>query len=165
MAVVKANAYGHGMLTVAQHLSGADSFAVARLPEALALREAGIDQPVVLLAGVVTEDGRRKAFEHGFELVVHDVSQLDVLRKARGPAGKVWLKIDTGMNRLGFPPAAAAELIRELQDNDSISELRLMTHLASADEPENPDTARQLAAFEAVARGFQGSVSVANSPA
>ena len=67
MAVIKANAYGHGMVTVARHLTDVDSFAVARLPEALALRDAGIDKPVVLLAGVMTDEGRRTAFEHGFE--------------------------------------------------------------------------------------------------
>jgi alanine racemase len=165
MAVIKANAYGHGMLTAAQHLSDADAFAVARLPEALSLRKAGIDKPVALLAGVVTDAGLRSAFEHGFELVVHDASQLEVLRNARGTSGTVWLKVDTGMNRLGFPPEEAADLVRELQDTDAVAELRLMTHLASADEPDNPATDRQLAAFETVARGFEGAVSIANSPA
>ena len=165
MAVIKANAYGHGMLTAARQLADADSFAVARLPEALALRDSGIDKPVVLLAGVMSGDEYRAATEHGFELVVHDVSQLEMLRDARGVSGTVWLKIDTGMNRLGFSPRAAPDLIRELQDNGAVAELRLMTHLASADEPDNPATGRQLDAFEAVARGFRGAVSIANSPA
>ena len=165
MAVIKANAYGHGMVTVAQHIADADSFAVARLPEALQLRESGIDKPVVLLAGVVTDEGRRTAFENGFELVVHDVAQVDMLERARGPAGTVWLKFDTGMNRLGFPPEAAPRLIQMLQNSDVVSELRLMTHLASADELDNPATESQLAAFESVTRGFEGAVSVANTPA
>jgi alanine racemase len=165
MAVIKANAYGHGMVAVAQHLADVDSVAVARLPEALGLRDAGIDKPVVLLAGVMTDDGLRAAFEHGFELVVHDATQLEVLRSVRGVSGTVWLKIDTGMNRLGFSPDAAPGLILELQDSAAVAELRLMTHLASADEPDNPATDKQLAAFEAVARGFRGAVSIANSPA
>ena len=165
MAVIKANAYGHGMVTVARHLTDVDSFAVARLPEALALRDAGIDKPVVLLAGVMTDEGRRTAFEHGFELVVHDKSQLEVLRHASGVPGTVWLKIDTGMNRLGFRPELASELIPELRNNDIVAELRLMTHLASADEPDNPATDSQLDAFESVARDFPGAVSIANSPA
>ena len=165
MAVIKANAYGHGMVTVAQHISNADSFAVARLPEALQLRESGIDKPIVLLAGVVTDEGRRTAFENDFELVVHDVAQVDMLERARGPSGTVWLKFDTGMNRLGFPPEAAPRLIQMLRNSDVVSELRLMTHLASADELDNPATESQLAAFESVTRGFEGAVSVANTPA
>jgi len=165
MAVIKANAYGHGMVTVAQHIGDADSFAVARLPEALQLRESGIDKPIVLLAGVVTDEGRRTAFENGFEIVVHDVAQVDMLERARGPSGTVWLKFDTGMNRLGFPPEAAPRLIQMLRNSDVVSELRLMTHLASADELDNPVTESQLAAFESVTRGFAGAVSVANTPA
>jgi alanine racemase len=165
MAVIKANAYGHGMITVATHLPDVDSFAVARLPEALELRDAGIDKPIVLLAGVATGEERRIAFEQRFELVVHDASQLDLFRNARGVSGTVWLKIDTGMNRLGFTPDAAADLIRELKGSEVVTELRLMTHLASADDTDNPTTDDQLAAFEAVARGFPGAVSIANSPA
>ena len=165
MAVIKANAYGHGMVTVAQHIGNADSFAVARLPEALQLRESGIDKPIVLLAGVVTDEGRRTAFENGFELVVHDIAQVDVLERASGPSGTVWLKFDTGMNRLGFPPEAAPRLIQMLRKSEVVSELRLMTHLASADELDNPATESQLAAFESVTRGFDGAVSVANTPA
>ncbi len=165
MAVIKANAYGHGMVTVAQHLGNADSFAVARLPEALLLRESGIDKPIVLLAGVVTDEGRRTAFENGFELVVHDVAQVDMLERASGPGGTVWLKFDTGMNRLGFPPEAAPRLIKMLRKSAVVNELRLMTHLASADELDNPATEIQLAAFEPVTSGFDGAVSVANTPA
>jgi alanine racemase len=165
MAVIKANAYGHGMVTVAQHLGDADSFAVARLPEAMSLRESGIDKPIVLLAGVVTDEGRRTAFDNGFELVVHDVAQIDLLARARGPGGVVWLKFDTGMNRLGFPTEAAPRLLKMLGQSEVVSEVRLMTHLASADELDNPATEKQLAAFESVTRGFEGAVSVANTPA
>lgn len=165
MAVIKANAYGHGMVTVAQQLDNADSFAVARLPEALLLRESGIDKPIVLLAGVVTDEGRRKAFENGFELVVHDVAQVEILKRARGLAGTVWLKFDTGMNRLGFPPEAAPRLIKMLRQSEVVNELRLMTHLASADELDNPATEKQLDAFETVTRDFDGAVSIANTPA
>jgi alanine racemase len=71
MAVIKANAYGHGLVPVARHLEAADSLAVARLPEALLLRESGIEKPIVLLAGVSTDDELRVAFARGFELVVH----------------------------------------------------------------------------------------------
>ena len=165
MAVIKANAYGHGMVTVAKHLDDADSFAVARLPEAQLLRESGIEKPIVLLAGVMSDEERRVAFEQGFELVVHDVEQVSMLERARGTAGTVWLKFDTGMNRLGFPPDAAARLIRMLRASKVVSELRLMTHLASADEPDNPATETQLEEFKPVALGFDGAVSIANTPA
>ncbi len=165
MAVIKANAYGHGLVPVARHLEAADSLAVARLPEALVLREAGIDKPIVLLAGVASEDELRVAFARGFELVVHDIAQVEMLERANDSRGTVWLKFDTGMNRLGFPPDAAPELRPRLEAAGAVRELRLMTHFASADELDNAITRTQLAAFAPVAGGFPGAVSIANSPA
>lgn len=165
MAVIKANAYGHGLVPVARHLEAADSLAVARLPEALLLREAGIDKPIVLLAGVATGEELQVAFDRGFELVVHDIGQVAMLERAAGSRGTVWLKIDTGMNRLGFSPSAAAHLLERLAAAAAVNDLRLMTHFASADELDNPVTESQLAAFVPVTRGFAGAVSIANSPA
>jgi len=165
MAVIKANAYGHGLVPVARHLEAADSLAVARLPEALLLRESGIDKPIVLLAGVSTDDELRVAFARGFELVVHDIDQVRMLERAAETRGTVWLKFDTGMNRLGFPPDSALELLGRLEAAGAVRELRLMTHFASADELDNAETQSQLAAFAAVTRGFAGAVSIANSPA
>ena len=165
MAVIKANAYGHGLVPVARHLEAADSLAVARLPEALLLREAGIDKPVVLLAGVSTEEELRVAFTRGFELVVHDIEQVKMLESVGQCRGTVWLKFDTGMNRLGFPLDKAQELLRRLEAAGAVRELRLMTHFASADELDNAVTETQLAAFALVTRGFPGAVSIANSPA
>lgn len=165
MAVIKANAYGHGMVAVARHLDGADSFAVARLPEAQQLRESGIDKPIVLLAGVSTDEELRVAFAENFELVVHDIEQIKMLERVGDTSGTVWLKFDTGMNRLGFPPDAAPKLLPRLEAARGVSELRLMTHFASADELDNAATEAQLAAFEPVSRNFPGAVSIANSPA
>jgi len=165
MAVIKANAYGHGMLTVAKSLDGADAFAVARLPEALLLRQAGIDKPIVLLAGVMTAGELRTAFEQGFEPVVHDIGQVNMLERASGISGTVWLKFDTGMNRLGFPADAAPRLMRMLESSAAVRELRLMTHFASADELDNPATQEQLSAFAQITSGFDGAVSIANTPA
>jgi alanine racemase len=138
MAVIKANAYGHGMVAVARHLDGADSFAVARLPEAQQLRESGID--IVLLAGVSTDEELRVAFAENFELVVHDIEQIKMLERVGETSGTVWLKFDTGMNRLGFPPDAAPKLLPRLEAARGVSELRLMTHFASADELDNAAT-------------------------
>jgi alanine racemase len=165
MAVIKANAYGHGMVAVARHLDAADSFAVARLPEAQLLRESGIDKPIVLLAGVASEEELRAAFTENFELVVHDIQQVEMLERASGISGTVWLKFDTGMNRLGFHPDAAPDLLPRLEAAGGVGELRLMTHFASADELDNDATESQLAAFAPVTRNFPGAVSIANSPA
>ena len=165
MAVIKANAYGHGMVAVARHLDAADSFAVARLPEAQLLRASGITKPIVLLAGVASEEELRTAFSENFEPVVHDIGQVETLERAVGNGGVVWLKIDTGMNRLGFSPDEARQLIARIEVATAVHELRLMTHFASADELDNTVTEAQLSAFAPVTRDFPGAVSIANSPA
>ena len=165
MAVIKANAYGHGMQDVARTLDNVDSFAVARLPEAVLLHESGIDKPLVLLAGVLTPDELDEALARGFEIVVHCMEQVELLESAGAGNSTVWLKFDTGMNRLGFAPEAAASLIPRLRDCPVVSELRLMSHLASADELENPATEEQFARFRSVAENFEGAVSLANTPA
>jgi alanine racemase len=165
MAVIKANAYGHGMVPVAQSLADVDAFAVARLPEAIELREAGISKPIVLLAGVLTDEEFAAAVAQGFEIVVHCAEQIELLQRCSSGAAVVWLKFDTGMNRLGFSPEDSAQLISSLQDCPAVSELRLMSHLASADEQGNSATQAQLAQFESLIKGFSGAVSVANSAA
>ncbi len=165
MVVVKANAFGHGLLPVVRALDEADSFAVARLSEALELRDAGIDKPVVLLEGFTSIDELNVAATERFEVVVHDKAQVEMLAGQGGGAVTAWLKIDSGMNRLGFAPSDAHDLIATLSSLSAVNELRLMTHLASADEPDSPMTERQLMRFEPVARDFEGAVSIANSAA
>jgi alanine racemase len=164
MAVIKANAYGHGMLAVARSLQGADSLAVARLPEALQLHEAGIDKPIVLLAGVLTQLEIEEALLRRFEIVVHCIEQVELLEGASGGKTTVWLKVDTGLNRLGFTPEEAGDLIERLRACPAVAELRLMSHLASADELDNPVTRHQLALFRTVVEDFDGAVSIANTP-
>ncbi|HEY6825144.1 MAG TPA: alanine racemase [Steroidobacteraceae bacterium] len=167
MAVVKANAYGHGLVPTALALAAADAFAVARLEEGLALRAAGITQPIVLLEGVFSAEQLREAARHGFELVVHDALQIELLEEMTGAHRFVlWIKIDTGMNRLGFPPQefpAALARVQRLQP--APLEIRLLTHLACADERDNRKTGQQLARFQAATRGLGFSVSIANSAA
>ena len=105
MAVVKANAYGHGLVTTALCLAEADAFAVARLQEALVLRGAGVKQPIVLLEGVFDAEQLGEAARQKLQIVVHGDEQLALLASAPPMAALVvWLKIDTGMNRLGFRP-------------------------------------------------------------
>jgi alanine racemase len=164
MAVIKANAYGHGMVPVARHLSHVDAFAVARVPEAVVLRDNGIRARIVLLAGVMNTIELATAMQHGFEPVVHCAEQLDLLDSCRGGKVNVWLKFDTGMNRLGFDPADAQSLIARLQQSPGVSELRLMTHLSSADELSGDTTPRQLERFRPIISGFAGDVSIGNTP-
>ena len=165
MAVIKANAYGHGLVPVAHGLADADALAVARLPEAVELADSGIDRPIVLLSGVLTEAERDAAFERGFEMVVHCREQIELLESAKAGTTIVWLKFDTGMNRLGFDPADADALIGRLRACRGVSELRLMSHLASADDPDSASTREQFARFRALVGGFEGDVSIANTPA
>ena len=102
MAVIKANAYGHGLVAVARAFESADALAVARLGEALNLRNAGIKTPILLLEGVLDREQLIAAAAAELELVVHSEEQVELLTGA--PAGvrfKIWLKLDSGMNRLG----------------------------------------------------------------
>ncbi|HTB86810.1 MAG TPA: alanine racemase [Steroidobacteraceae bacterium] len=167
MAVIKANAYGHGLIAVAKALEAADAFAVARIGEALVLREAGIKMPIVLLEGVFDSEQVAAATAGDFELVVHTQEQIELLLAAPSEARfKVWLKLDSGMNRLGFKaesfPAAHAALSRASALKAPIN---LITHLACADTPELPATAEQLMVFETATRSLAGERSVVSSAA
>ena len=167
MAVVKANAYGHGLVSTALALADADSFAVARLEEGIALRAAGVRAPIVLLEGVVSAEQLAEAAHHRFELVVHDPLQLKLLEAHRGAERFViWIKVDTGMNRLGFRPEAFPQALQRLRSlTVQALELRLMTHLARADEREVGMTREQVASFDHViaAVGLVGAHRLATS--
>jgi alanine racemase len=167
LAVVKANAYGHGLVPVALALGGVDAFAVARIEEAVALRGAGITQPIVLLEGVINGEQLAAAAELQLELVVHDALQIALLEAFRGAHRfALWIKLDTGMNRLGFRPEdfpAAWSRIATL----GVPPLkqRVLTHLACADERAHPANAEQLARFAAIADPLGVERSIANSAA
>lgn len=165
MAVIKANAYGHGLVSVARALQSTDSFAVARVDEGLTLRRAGIDTPTVLLEGVFDREQLDAAAAARFELVVHTPEQIELLRAAAaGTRFKVWLKLDSGMNRLGFKGAAFGSALAALNDLPAVqSPVNLFTHLASADTPELHTTADQLARFAAATGPLPGERSIANS--
>lgn len=165
MAVIKANAYGHGIVPVAKALTGADAFAVARLEEARALREAGLQHPIILLEGVFHSDQMELASALNLELVVHCPEQLVMLEQLdRRHRFSVWLKIDTGMNRLGFPVTAAAEATRRLVDCDVVADqIRFMTHLSSAEETDESTTTDQIGNFDHFMEGIDAERSIANS--
>ncbi len=165
MAVVKGNAYGHGIVPVARTLKDADCFAIARLSEAKALRDAGIDKPLTLLGGVLSRDDLSRAIALGVEVCVHNEEQIRWLEDCRGSAGTVWLKIDTGMNRLGFRAEVATDVITRLRRCVAVTDLRLMTHFANADDPGDDTTQRQIDKFLQVAADFDGDISIANSAA
>jgi alanine racemase len=150
MAVIKANAYGHGLVSTALALADADSFAVARLEEGMALRAAGVRAPIVLLEGVFSNEQLAEAAHHGFELVVHDPLQLKLLEAHRGAERfVVWVKIDTGMNRLGFRPEAFPDALARLRAlTVPAFETRVMTHLARADERNEAMTREQVELFD-----------------
>lgn len=163
MAAVKGNAYGHGLLAAARAFDAADALAVARLSEARALREAGIDKPLTWLSGPCTADERREAADLGCDIVVHTASQLPLLDQ--GPAAVVWLKVDTGMHRLGFDPADVPRHVKRLRAAGGVRELRLMTHLACADDAADPLNERQHGTFRKLVDNFDGAVSIASSAA
>jgi alanine racemase len=167
MAVIKANAYGHGLVAVARALESTDAFAVARVDEGLTLRAAGINTPTVLLEGVFDREQLDAAAAAGFELVVHTAEQIELLRTAAaGARFKVWLKLDSGMNRLGFKGAAFGAAHAALSALGSVqSPVNLFTHLASADTPDLPNTPEQLALFAAATGSLAGERSLENSAA
>ena len=165
LAVVKANAYGHGLVQVAQTLISADGFGVARLREAIALREAGIGQPIVLLEGVFSHAEFDAAARLNFELVVHSFEQIDALETWYGSKTlRVWCKIDTGMNRLGFRPEDFPVAWSRLNACRNVhSNPRVMTHLADADERDDKRTAQQIDQFNQLAKDLNVERSIGNS--
>lgn len=138
-AVVKANGYGHGMVQVASTLESADGLAVARVEEAVRLREAGITKPILVLEGPMFEQEFLAAWEHRLELALHRPGQVDLLDHLDFPDPlRVWLKVDTGMHRLGFEPEKVPAVIRRLTESPKVaSPLGLLTHLANADDVED----------------------------
>lgn len=173
MPVLKANAYGHGMVQVAQLLPEADAFAVARVGEGIKLRSAGISQRVVVLGGCIDQVELVQALEHRLDLVIHHESQLLLLAEyVGGRKMTVWVKVDSGMGRLGFSPSALSGVLSVLNESPVVAEIEcVMTHLACADQATNEMTLRQLDCFNkaleaANSTGFvkyKGGVSVANS--
>jgi len=167
--VIKADAYGHGLLPVAQALNAADGFAVASVEEALLLREAGIDQPVLLLEGFFQTDGLSEIQQYQLDIVVHHAAQLDTLEAwVRQQTGvkpvNVWLKVDSGMHRLGFAPDEVEHAWQRLTACTAVSQPpRLMTHLACADDFHNIRTQQQIAVFNSMLPGVPIERSIANS--
>ena len=166
MAVVKANAYGHGASEVARALADADAFAVARVEEGLALRRAGVAGRIVLLQGLSAAPELPLALSAGLEPVVHHAGQIEILRKGLGRAARglrCWIKVDSGMSRLGFRPAEVAEAAAALRAVPGVVVYGVMTHLANNDLRADPITREQLARFGPAVEGLGLPRSIGNS--
>lgn len=167
VAVIKANGYGHGAVPLAQTLATeADAFAVACLEEAIELRMADIRNPIVLLEGFFSAAELPAIAHYQLTPVIHNAQQLAQLQTGaiQSPL-TVWLKMDSGMHRLGFPPADYAAAYSTLSRCNAVQHIVLMSHFACADELDNPFTTQQLATFTAHCRGLSGAISLANSAA
>lgn len=168
LAVVKADGYGHGLERVAGALEAADGFGVASLEDAVRLREAGFGQRIVLLSGFTTAADLPRLRALALDTVVHHDSQLAVLEEAGadGPPLRVWLKIDSGMHRLGFAPGRAREVHARLSALPWVAEAPvLMTHFASSDVFDGELTRAQIRAFAEAVEGLPGERSLSNSAA
>ncbi len=165
VAVIKANGYGHGAVKLAQALSSeADAFAVACLEEALELRTAGIQNPIILIEGFFSASELPVLVEQQFMPVLHNIEQVRVLEQATLTQPlTVWLKMDSGMHRLGFAPEEYATIHARLQNCPQVEAVNMMTHLACADELDNAYTEQQLATFQQASAGLNGARSIANS--
>jgi len=165
VSVVKADAYGHGMAHALDGLAESEVLAVATVEEARRLRDLGWAGRLLLLEGFAGEDEFQAVRATGAEYVVHHASQLELLedREDGAPPG-AWLKLDTGMHRLGFPSTDAAELADRLASRTGQRPV-LMTHFACADEPGHELTRTQLQRFAAATDGLSDPVSLANSGA
>jgi alanine racemase len=165
MAVIKADGYGHGALAVAQALDGADALAVARVEEGVLLRAHQPGRRIVVLAGAHDGAELEAAAAAALEVVVHHSHQLErlVAARLRQPL-RCWLKLDTGMHRLGFPPFEFDERLAQLRRLDSVAEVAgVLTHLANADDLGDPYTGIQLARFREVVADTPLPTSIANS--
>jgi len=155
VAVIKANAYGHGIVRTAKALSDTDAFGVASIDEAVQLREAGISQRIVLLEGVFAPDELELVVKYNLDLVVHNHAQVEMLEQ--GPASNstisIWLKLDTGMHRLGFSVDTLPGIVERLQNiSNTTIPVILMTHLANADDLQDKLTSIQLECFNAAVK-------------
>lgn len=166
MAVVKANAYGHGLRQIAQYATvEADGFAVARIEEALEIRNAGIDKPITLLEGFYSPQDLPVLVKHQIDTVIHCKEQLEAIEST--PLSRpinIWLKIDTGMHRLGVEPSAVKEYVKRLSACVNVAPpIRFISHFACADETENDFTQTQIDRFDALTTAYPGECSLAAS--
>lgn len=164
MAVIKANGYGHGAPRVARALRDVDGFAVARVDEGIRLRNAGIQRRIAVMEGFSCAEELELLINHQLDALVHCAPQLEMFAARQGQARiSVWLKLDTGMNRLGFKADEFVVAYRRLKDCPVVRRIDFMTHLANADDKRDGMTERQIRLFNDTVAGLPGERSIANS--
>ena len=164
MAVVKANGYGHGLSWVGKVLAQAGAFGVASVEEGAELRAAGITQPICLLEGFFHGSELPLLAQHHLSSVVHHESQVWDLEHAKELEPiDVWLKVDTGMHRIGFSPHQAVAMANRLRESRAVGVLRLLSHFANADNKFDATTGFQIRRFNEIASAVGGERSIANS--
>ena len=164
LAVVKANAYGHGVERVGRALGAIDGYALVELEGALALRERQSASPILLIEGFFEPSELKAITAAHLATVIHNEEQLRMLELAKlDRMLDVWIKLNTGMNRLGFPTAALRAVLERLQKSGAARSITLMTHFATADGPAGIRDAMRR--FEEATRGLSYPKSLANSAA
>lgn len=166
LAVVKANAYGHGLVAIAKQLqTQVDGLGVARLTEAIVLRQAGITCPILVLEGFFVSDDIHQFTQYQLDAVIHSHEQLQLLQYASLASPlRIWMKIDTGLHRLGIRVEECELFYRQLLACDNVQKpIHLMTHFSQADEIENSRTSAQIRLFEQMTRDKEGLKSLAAS--
>lgn len=165
MAVIKANGYGHGLLRIAEALRDVDAFAVARVDEGIRLRKAGFQNRIAVLEGFTCSEELDDFLEYRLDAIVHCDLQIDLLA-ARNEHEQlaVWLKLDSGMNRLGFKAKEFAAAYQHLEQCSIIKRpINLITHFANADDKNDPKTQQQIDCFNTLTADYPGERSMANS--
>jgi alanine racemase len=165
LAIIKANAYGHGAVDVAQALSTeADGFGVACIEEAIELVEAGITLPILLLEGFFSPDELDYISKHNLWCAVHSLDQIDIIANATLTKPiTIWLKMDSGMHRLGVAPQDYKAAFEKLMALPQVADVVLMSHFSSADEPDLKVTAEQIRLFDTATSTLNAAISLANS--
>jgi alanine racemase len=164
MAIIKADAYGHGLTRMARAFADADAFGIACLEEAVTLRRAGVQKRIVLLEGAFDVDEIPLIRQLHLETMVHCPEQVRMIEVAtRGAPIPVWLKVDTGMHRLGVDPAQARALWQRLRQSDNVADLRLVTHFSNAHARGDASVARQLAILKQSVGDLPSERCIANS--
>ncbi|MFT5572051.1 MAG: alanine racemase [Cryomorphaceae bacterium] len=165
MAVIKADGYGHGMEAAASGLSDADEFGVNGLDDVHRLRAHGVDKTLSILSASLTLDELNALQGDKVRPLCYDFEHLSLFEQLDDSAGlSVWIKVDTGMGRLGFLPTELQSVYQRLEKVKGISKLSLMTHLANADQVDHPSNKQQIEVFTELAEAHKFSdISILNS--
>ncbi len=165
-AVVKADAYGHGLQNALRAFESADGLALVEIDRAVALREMGWTKPILLMEGMFDRSDWAAVRDYRLETVVHNDEQVAILAEAGEAAIPVHLKVNSGMNRLGFSPARVRDIFHTLKAMPVVSKVSLLTHFANADNPAAVLTpARQMQRFLDCTAGLDAEISLSNSAA